>query len=166
MITGFQEEGAKFRDLTVATGVTEVELNDIQPLPACRAYTDFLLRVAYQGTPEEFASAMTSCPWTYAGSELGGLHIGPRMAHALETYYGVPSEIAQHYGENFLGGIFEQSLQQFIDLISHDIDRITDEEKKRRHDLFQTGSNYEYKFWQMAYEHVPDSPTPASFYTY
>lgn len=49
-----------------------IGLDDVEPMPATRAYTDFLLRVAWQGSVGEIIAAMTPCMKLYAwlGAEL------------------------------------------------------------------------------------------------
>ncbi|MCS7315285.1 MAG: TenA family protein, partial [Bryobacterales bacterium] len=43
-----------------------LDLNDVQPNPACLAYTDFLLATAWGGTLAEILAAMTPCMRLYA----------------------------------------------------------------------------------------------------
>ncbi|PON19612.1 TenA family transcriptional regulator [Candidatus Entotheonella serta] len=49
-----------------------IDLNSVEPLPAARAYTDFLLRVAWSAGVDEIVAAMTPCMRLYAwlGAEL------------------------------------------------------------------------------------------------
>lgn len=51
-----------------------VDLEQVVPNPACRAYTDFLLRTAWHTSLGETVAAMTPCMRVYAylGSELAG----------------------------------------------------------------------------------------------
>ena len=77
------DQVAQFRDLMSGV-LTELELHrgyaeslgidlrDVEPLPAARAYTDFLLRVAWSGGVDEIIAAMTPCMRLYAwlGTEL------------------------------------------------------------------------------------------------
>ncbi len=77
------DQVAQFRDLM--SGVLEelelhrgyaeslgIHLSRVQPLPATRAYTDFLLRVAWSSGAAEIVAAMTPCMRLYAwlGGEL------------------------------------------------------------------------------------------------
>lgn len=49
-----------------------IDLSTVEPLPATRAYTDFLLRVAWSSSVAEIVAAMTPCMRLYAwlGGEL------------------------------------------------------------------------------------------------
>ena len=43
-----------------------IDIDNVKPLPACRAYTDFLLRVAYQKGVDEIVAAIAPCMVLYA----------------------------------------------------------------------------------------------------
>src|SRR3989338_6578246 len=43
-----------------------IEIDKVKPLPACRAYTDFLLRIAYQKGIDEIVAAVAPCMVLYA----------------------------------------------------------------------------------------------------
>lgn len=51
-----------------------IDLERLTPAPACRAYTDFLLRTAWHTTLAETLAAMTPCMrlYAYLGGELAG----------------------------------------------------------------------------------------------
>lgn len=66
-----------------------IDLDRVVPNRACRAYTDFLLRTAWQGSPGEIVSAMTPCMrlYAYLGWELAPLsHPGHPYRRWIETY--------------------------------------------------------------------------------
>ena len=46
-------------------GITEAELEATQPAPTMQAYTDFLVRTAYDGSFGELACALLPCMWGY-----------------------------------------------------------------------------------------------------
>jgi thiaminase/transcriptional activator TenA len=50
----------------------QIDLTQVKPAPACRAYTDFLLATAWRGSSSETLAAMTPCMRLYAflGREL------------------------------------------------------------------------------------------------
>ena len=43
-----------------------IDIDKVKPLPACRAYTDFLLRIAYQKGIDEIVAAIAPCMVLYA----------------------------------------------------------------------------------------------------
>lgn len=66
-----------------------IDLEQVQPYPATRAYTDFLLRVAWSGSLGEILAAMTPCMrlYVYLGTELAQRHgIGGRYQDWIQTY--------------------------------------------------------------------------------
>ena len=59
-----------------------IDIENVNPLPACRAYTDFLLRIAYQKGVDEIVAAVAPCMVLYA-------FIGKKLAeeHNKESRY-------------------------------------------------------------------------------
>ena len=95
----------RFAELLQATAVTEMdlhrsyaaefgisaeELEDEEPSPVTRAYTDFLLRTAALGDYAELAAALLPCMWGF--SEIGqrlaerGRPADPRCAAWIDAY--------------------------------------------------------------------------------
>jgi thiaminase/transcriptional activator TenA len=69
LMSGVLEELDLHRSYAQSLGI---DLNTVEPLPAARAYTDFLLRVAWSAGVDEIVAAMTPCMRLYAwlGAEL------------------------------------------------------------------------------------------------
>lgn len=65
----------------------DVDLNHVTPLPACRAYTDFLLHAAWHRDLPEILAAMTPCMRLYAwlGASLAPGR-GLRYQRWIDTY--------------------------------------------------------------------------------
>jgi len=66
----------------------EVSLDDVTPLPATRAYVDFLLHTARQGQLGETIAGMTPCMRLYAflGQALARKDVAPAYADWVKTY--------------------------------------------------------------------------------
>ena len=66
----------------------EISLDDVTPLPATRAYVEFLLHTARQGQLGETIAAMTPCMRLYAflGQELAKKDVAPAYADWVKTY--------------------------------------------------------------------------------
>ncbi len=67
----------------------DIDLEHAAPLPAARAYTDFLLRTAWHGTVGETVAAMTPCMrlYTWLGRELApALRPGHPYERWIATY--------------------------------------------------------------------------------
>jgi thiaminase/transcriptional activator TenA len=69
LMSGVLEELELHRGYAQSLGI---DLSTVQPLPPARAYTDFLLRVAWSAGVDEIVTAMTPCMRLYAwlGAEL------------------------------------------------------------------------------------------------
>ncbi len=164
-LAGYYEEWEHYKAMIIAAGVTEEQIQNVVPLPANEAYGDFMMRVALTGTLEEFACAVVSCPWTYADDSLDGISCAGRVAQGLMRHYGVPPELAQPYRENFRSPAQRASLEMWNRLVSRNQDRATPEELERRRRYFRLGSEFEYKFWDMAYYGTSEGERdPGSYY--
>src|SRR6478609_2996976 len=66
----------------------KVSLDDVTPLPATRAYVEFLLHTARQGQLGETIAAMTPCMRLYAflGQSLAEKNVAPAYADWVKTY--------------------------------------------------------------------------------
>jgi thiaminase/transcriptional activator TenA len=66
----------------------QVDLSGVMPIPATRAYVDFLLEVAARGNLGETVAAMTPCMRLYAwlGQTLAAGTVAPRYAEWVKTY--------------------------------------------------------------------------------
>jgi thiaminase/transcriptional activator TenA len=88
LIGGVLEELKLHRAYAAQLGI---DLEQVVPSPACRAYTDFLLRTAWHASLGETVAAMTPCMRLYAflGGKLAG-KCGPDHPYRLwiETYSG------------------------------------------------------------------------------
>jgi thiaminase/transcriptional activator TenA len=158
------KEIAAVRKLALAVGATEEEINDIGRISSsCAAYTDWFLRVAYQGTLEELASAMLVCPWTYGSSRCGGLDLGERFSKALIENYHVRRDVVD--SEIYGSAEYIEGVEDFKRLTSRDSDTVGEEEVERRRTNFGIASDFEYKFWETAYRHDTEKKRhPASYY--
>ena len=121
-------------------GVTEEELEREEMSPACRAYTDFLVRTAAVGGFPELVGALLPCMWGFA--EIGQrLAAGPRPSDA-----------------RYADWIDAYSAAAFADLADWCralLDRVTEalpeRELARVEEAFVTSSRYEYLFWEGAW---------------
>jgi thiaminase/transcriptional activator TenA len=165
-LTGFVEEIEKFKKLTLAVGASQDQIDDVMGiLPNCAAYIDWYFRVAHQGTPEELASAMTPCPWTYASSKFDGLDLAERFGKALVKNYKISKDLAETYYKTFGSDHFREGLEAFKQPISRDADKASEAEIQRRRMNFKIGTDFEYKFWEMPYRHdIEKEQDLASYY--
>lgn len=71
-----------------------IDLERVTPNAACRAYTDFLLRTAWHGSPGEIVAAMTPCMRLYA-------FLGRRIADGRPPEHPYKAWIATYSSEDF-----------------------------------------------------------------
>lgn len=130
------------RGFAAKFGISSEELETTRPAPACRAYTDYLLKVAWSGTFGEVAAAMLPCQWDYAliGEELaarGAPQDAPLYAEWIEMYA----------SEEFTA--LSAWLREILDRAAGEAGP---DERERMRSHFMTGTRYEYMFWDAAWK--------------
>ena len=122
-------------------GITEAELEATQPAPTMQAYTDFLVRTAYDGSFGELVSALLPCMWGYC--EIG-LTLDERGKPANQPLY---AEWIDMYST--------PEFKALADWLRGLVDRLAEsaspEERQRMEAAYVTSTRYEYAFWDMAY---------------
>ena len=121
-------------------GISARELEREAMAPTCRAYTDFLVRVAATGDFAEVLGALLPCMWGFSelGQELkeSGVPQVPRYAEWVEMY--ASPEFARLAG-------------WCRDLLDRTVEGLGEGQRARVADAFITSSRYEYLFWEMAW---------------
>lgn len=141
-------ETEMLEDVSEALGVTPGELRQTPKAPTNEAYTNHLLRVAYEGSMAENVAALLPCMWTYldVGATLSG--IGGYRGHPV---YG-------EWCEAYNAPEYTELVDIYIDLVDRSAKAGAPvKDRMRRH--FQLSMMYEYMFWEMAYG-LEEWPTP------
>jgi thiaminase/transcriptional activator TenA len=112
--------------------ISAAELEEEQPAPATRAYTDFLLRVAALGDFAELVAALLPCMWGYA--ELGRLL--PRPEHELYADW-----VDMYAGAEF------QELAEWCREVCDEVAETADHDRMRA--AFLESSRHELAFWDV-----------------
>ncbi len=104
LISGALEELKLHRSYSAELGI---DLAGVAPNPACRAYTDFLLRTAWHGTLAQIVAAMTPCLRLYA-------HLGRELASKSQDRHPYQRWIETYSSQEFdaLAGRLETMLDQ------------------------------------------------------
>jgi len=107
---------------------------DPEPAPATRAYTDFLLRVAWSEPPGRIVAAMTPCMRLYAflGQELRG-RLNPQSAYRA-------------WVETYASPDFEALARRLEELLDRYDDR-----SKEMEEYYRTAMQLEYRFFDAAW---------------
>ncbi|MDP6494497.1 MAG: thiaminase II [Dehalococcoidia bacterium] len=128
-------------------GVSSDELESTRPAPITLAYTDYLLRVAYEGTITDVVANLLPCQWGYVET---GLYLSRTGDTSEQNRYA--EWIHMYSSEEFTA--FVGWLREFLDDLTSGAD---EREVERLSDHFLTATRYEYLFWEMAY-HLQDWP--------
>jgi len=122
-------------------GISSSELKNTRPAPFTQAYTDYLLRVAYEGTITDVVATLLPCQWGY--SETG--HYLSRTADTSENNR-YAEWIRLYSAEEFTA--FIGWMREFLDDLTSGIG---EKEIERLGEHFLTATRYEFLFWEMAY---------------
>lgn len=157
---GWTPEWHAFNAIIKNFGVTESELQNAQvnpsvPLPAARAYIDYSYFVYSTGSISEAAMAILPCAWTYSPPYVGGLDCPLRVATGLTKYYKVNRKIALEYGNYSRQQPHLVVVKSLKDCINYEAENGSEEKIARLTDIFTRCLDYEYKWWDLAYQHDP-----------
>jgi len=122
-------------------GITSEELEAAAPAPATRAYTDFLVRVAYEGPLAAVVAALLPCAWGYA--EIAG-RLAARDTPPADDRYA-------DWIKMYTSPEFVAYAGWLRDLLDHLADALSGADQKRLTEIFLTSSEHEVRFWDMAY---------------
>ena len=94
-----------------------INIENVKPLPACRAYTDFLLRVAYQKGIDEIVAAIAPCMVLYA-------FIGRKLAeeHNKESKY---IDWIKTYSSEDMQNLAKQ-MEELLNMVAKDTEEVRD----------------------------------------
>lgn len=126
------------RDFAADYGISDAELEAVEKAPTCVAYTNFLIRTAYEGSIAEIAAALYPCMQGY-------LDVGEHMV-SLAT--------DEHRYTPFIEMYTSDEFREATDWCRDFVDRCG-EQFPGEHDAmraaFLTSAKLEYRFWEMAY---------------
>jgi len=122
-------------------GVSSSDLEDTRPAPITLAYTDYLLRVAYEGTITDVVATLLPCQWGYSET---GHHLSRTGDASEKNRYA--EWIRLYSAEEFTA--FVGWLREFLDDLTSGAG---EREMERLEEHFLTATRYEFLFWEMAY---------------
>ncbi|MBI4220944.1 MAG: TenA family protein [Chloroflexi bacterium] len=132
-------EDALFRRAFADVGVSEASYRSAGYLPTTRAFTDFLVRVAFEGTFEDICCALYVTEGVYLD-----------WATRLKTA-GARPKVPLY--EEWINIHDEKALGPFVAFLKGVVDRAhpSDAARRRLDQIFATTVQYELDFWDMAY---------------
>ncbi|PWI56919.1 thiaminase II [Sulfoacidibacillus thermotolerans] len=112
---------------------------DFIPAPTTYAYTTHLLAVAAEGTFGEIIAAILPCYWLY-------FEIGERYRNSTPNHPIYDQWIAT-YGDEWFGKLVTEQIH-LLDVLAQNA---SEEQRKLMRQHFLRSSEYELRFWDMAY---------------
>ena len=111
---------------------------DARIAPTCHAYSHHILNLAWTKDPVEYLGSFLACPWVYdeIGKQLRTAALKGTHAEWWEFY---SSEEHNEMCDNY---------RAFVDKYA---EQMSDERRQQMLDNFIISLNYEYGFWDMAY---------------
>ncbi len=94
-----------------------IDLSNVEPLPAARAYTDFLLRTAWHNGVDQIVAAMVPCMRLYA-------FLGQKLAPCVHREHPFHKWIATYSGDEFEALAAE--LEALLDALAQDTPEVRD----------------------------------------
>ncbi|UTF52922.1 thiaminase II [Natronosalvus rutilus] len=120
-------------------GLSQADLEATEKAPTCVAYTNFLLRTAYEGSIAEIAAAIYPCGQGY-------LDIADHMDElATEEHRYTP------FIEKYTSNEFHDSVVWMRAFVDRCGERYPGEREAMER-VFLTSAKLEYRFWEMAYQ--------------
>ncbi len=122
-------------------GLTESESLPEKPTPTTQSYTSYLLKVASLGTLGEIVAVMTPCPWSYL-----------EIFEEMKTSKGLENnEVFKELCSFYTSIESRDAVQKLKDILDRLGGEAANTERVRMKTHFLTASQYEYLFWDMAY---------------
>ena len=121
--------------------ILEADLLREAPAPTTRAYTDFLLRVAWEGPLAAIVAALLPCAWGYS-----------EIARRLASAEGTGSETRyREWIQTYASDGFADYAEWLRDLLDRLTANASEPERRELSEIFLTSSRYEYLFWEMCH---------------
>jgi thiaminase/transcriptional activator TenA len=134
-------ETEMLESLSEALGMLPGEIAGTPKAPTNEAYTNHILRVAYEGSMGENVAALLPCMWTY-------IDVGGVLAE-IGGYEGHP--VYEEWCEAYNAPEYNELVDIYLSLVDRSAEKagVPVKDRMRRH--FRLSTRYEYMFWEMAY---------------
>ncbi|GAA9306614.1 thiaminase II [Helicobacter pylori] len=122
--------------------ITQTELQNARPTLANKSYTSYMLAEGIKGSIKEVTAAVLSCGWSYLVIMQNLSQIPNALEHA---FYG-------HWIKGYSSKEFQACVNWNINLLDSLTLASSKQEIEKLKEIFVTTSEYEYLFWDMAYQ--------------
>ena len=123
-------------------GITEDEVANVKASLFNTTYTANMLATAQKGDLAETLATVFPCAWTYCD-------YGKRLKEQYKK--NLEDNFYKSWIETYAGYEFEESFEWFYDAIDELVENKTDKEKRKIEEIFISSVEFEYMFWEMAY---------------
>ncbi len=123
-------------------GITDQEIRSVVPHIDNSSYSHYMICEAQAGDILSGLVALLNCSWTYA-------YIAENMVKEYPH-----AAVHENYGDWFAGYVceeYQQTNQSLMDMVDQLSEAISETETKKLCEIFRKCSQYELKFWDMAY---------------
>ncbi|QKJ27991.1 thiaminase II [Aliarcobacter cibarius] len=138
----FVDEMEVHRTYMKEFGITEDEVVNVKASLFNRTYTANMLATAQKGDLAETLATVFPCAWTYCD-------YGKRLKEQYKK--NLEDNFYKSWIETYAGYEFEESFEWFYDAIDELVENKTDKEKRKIEEIFISSVEFEYMFWEMAY---------------
>ncbi len=122
--------------------ITLKELKNAHPTLTNKSYTSYMLAEGFKGSIKEVTVAVLACAWSYLVIAQNLSQIPNALEHA---FYG-------HWIKGYSSKEFQACVTWNINLLDSLTLASSKQEIEKLKDIFTTTSEYEYLFWDMAYQ--------------
>lgn len=123
-------------------GIVQDEVSSVKASLFNRTYTANMLATAQKGDLVETLATVFPCAWTYC-------EYAKRLKEDFKDCF--ENNFYKSWIETYSGDEFEQSFEWFYDAIDELVENKTDKEKRKIEEIFISSVEFEYMFWEMAY---------------
>ena len=126
------------RSFAADYGISQEELETVEKAPTCVAYTNYLLRTAYEGSLAEISAVIYPCGQGY-------LDVAEHMAEIADGEHRYTPFIEKYTSEEFREAV--AWMREFVDRCGE----ASPGEHEAMREAFLRSARLEYQFWEMAY---------------
>lgn len=131
------------REYMKSFGIKPEEVEQVKSSLFNRAYTANMLQLGLTGGLAEVLAAVFPCAWTYADY---GQRLKADFSENLENNY------YKSWIEMYASDDFAASFEWFYDALDSLVENMSDDERRKIEEIFISSVEFEYMFWDMAYE--------------
>ncbi|SDB90230.1 thiaminase /4-amino-5-aminomethyl-2-methylpyrimidine deaminase [Pelagirhabdus alkalitolerans] len=136
----YEAEMDLHRTFTDMLDITDEEIKNFKPSPTAYAYSSHMYRAAQFGHLGDVIAAILPCYWVY-------YEIGEQLK-TKQPDHPVYQKWIEAYGSDWFKELVDEQINRLDELA----ESVSDSDRERMKEHFLKSSQYEYMFWEMAYQ--------------